>query len=136
MIMIESFTDLETWKAAHAFRVKVINQTLKFGKEHQYGLTSQLQRAAISIGSNIAEGFGRQGKQEKLQFYRISRGSLTEIQDQLILARDIRLIENAAFKVLAEESIIVHKLLNGLIRSTSKLAPSSQILDSAKGRSR
>lgn len=133
--MIKSFTDLDTWKAAHSFRVDVINQTLKFGKEHQYGLTSQLQRAAISVGSNIAEGFGRQGKQEKLQFYRISRGSLTEVQDQFILARDIKLIGDDVFSKLAKESVDVHKLLNGLIRSTMKLAPKSKILDSAKEQS-
>jgi len=114
---IISFTDLEAWQATHEYRVAVLKLSATFPSQHKFGLTSQLQRSVISIGSNIAEGFGRQGRQEKLQFYRIARGSLVESQDQLIVARDIGLISQGQFQDLANQSIRAHKLINGLLRS-------------------
>ena len=114
---IHSFTDLETWKQAHKLVLNVYQTTKSFPKEERFGLTDQMRRAAVSITSNIAEGFSRQGKKEKLQFYFISRGSLTELQNQLLIAKDIKYLQNKSFRKIAEQTIKVHKLINGLIRS-------------------
>ncbi|KKR76512.1 MAG: hypothetical protein UU21_C0008G0019 [Candidatus Levybacteria bacterium GW2011_GWA2_40_8] len=87
---IQSFTDLEVWKQAHKLVIEIYRVTKKFPKEERYSLVDQMRRAAISITSNIAEGFSRQGKKEKLQFYFMARGSLTELQNQLLVARNRR----------------------------------------------
>lgn len=123
---VVKFTDLEAWRAAHGFRIAVLKLAATFPTEHRFGLASQMQRAAISIGSNIAEGFGRQGRQEKIQFYRIARGSLTEVQDQLIVARDINLLNSSQFQELGEQSSKAHQLLNGLIRSVRSRTTKSE----------
>ena len=77
-------------------------------------------RCAISITSNIAEGFSRKGTKEKIQFYHMSLGSLTELQNQLLIARDIRYLPRNEFTKLANQTIEVSKLINGLIRSLKK----------------
>jgi four helix bundle protein len=84
---------------------------------------SQLRRALISITSNIAEGFGRRSLKEKVQFYYIAAGSLTEVQNQLLIAKDLGYITTEEFKEAANLSVEVAKLLNGLI-SKSKLSSS------------
>jgi four helix bundle protein len=84
-------------------------------------LTSQIRRAAVSITSNISEGFNREGLKEKIQFYSISRGSLAEVQNQLLIARDIGFLSEELFLKAADESVIVSKLINGLIKSLKKL---------------
>jgi four helix bundle protein len=78
-------------------------------------------RAAISITSNIAEGFTRKGKKEKKQFYYTAKASLTELQNQLLIARDINYIKEKDFKKLAEQTVVVIKLLSGLIKGVNKL---------------
>ena len=83
-----------------------------------------MQRAAVSITSNIAEGFSRKTNKEKYQFYSISQGSLTELQNQLLIARDLHYLRKDVFNLLANQTISVSKLLNGLKRSLSKLTTS------------
>lgn len=115
---IKSFTDLHTWQEAHSL-VLIVYKTTKenFPKEERYSLTDQVRRCAVSISSNIAEGFSRQGKKEKTRFYFIAKGSLTELQNQLLIARDVGYITNKSFETTAKQTIKVHRLLNGLIRS-------------------
>jgi four helix bundle protein len=91
--------------------------TKTFPKEETYSLIDQMRRCAVSITSNIAEGFSRQSKKEKVQFYYMTRGSLTELQNQLLIARDIDYLSKDKFGEIAEQTILVHKLLNGLINS-------------------
>lgn len=76
-----------------------------------------MRRCVISITSNIAEGFSRSGKKEKIQFYYTALGSLTELQNQLLIARDLSYIDSELFKEIAEQTVLVQKLLNGLIKS-------------------
>ena len=121
MEKIKSFTDLVAWKESHKLVLMVYNITGKFPDKEIYGLTSQIRRSAVSISSNIAEGFSRNSPKDKLQFYYIAQGSLTEIQDQLLIARDINYIGKAIFAELAEQSIVVNKLINGLIKSAKSL---------------
>lgn len=114
---LTSFTDLNAWKIGHELVLAVYEITKSFPKEEIFSLTSQMRRCAVSITSNIAEGFGRQHAKEKSQFYIISRGSITELQNQLIIAKDIKFLDVNTFESLFEQSITAHKLINGLIRS-------------------
>lgn len=116
MSTIKSFTDLDAWKKAHKLRMDILRLLLAFPNSYRYGLSAQLQRSSISIASNIAEGFGRAGNKEKLNFFNFAKGSLTEVQDQLIVCADLGLITKKDFLQLSEQSIEVHKLINGLMR--------------------
>lgn len=113
---IKSFTDLNAWKEGHKLVIKIYLITKCFPKEELFSLTNQLKRAAVSITSNIAEGFSRQSFKEKAQFYSIARGSVTEIQNQLLIARDVKYIDCEKFNEAAEQTVITHKLINGLIK--------------------
>lgn len=118
---IKSFTDLNAWKEAHKLVLLIYKITKQFPKEEQFGLTNQLRRAVVSITSNIAEGFSRSSYKEKVQFYSMALGSLSEVQSQLLIARDISYIEKNHFNSIAEQSIIVNKLLNGLIKKSKTI---------------
>lgn len=114
--MITSFTQLNTWKEGHKLVLYIYRAVRKFPHEEIYVLTSQMLRAVISITLNVAEGFTRKGKQEKTRFYYIAKASLTELQNQLIIARDVGYIKKKEFEEIAEQTVIVRKLLIGLIR--------------------
>jgi four helix bundle protein len=85
----KSFRDLEVFRKAHAWVLGVYRLTSQFPKEELFGLTSQLRRAAVSIPANIAEGFVKRGKADKLRFYNIAQGSLEECRYYLILSQDL-----------------------------------------------
>lgn len=123
---IKDFTDLETWRKSHELVLTIYKITEKFPKSEAFGLVSQIQRAAVSITSNIAEGFGRQTIKEKVQFYYQAQGSLTEVKNQLIISKDLDYISNQEFDRIMDTLIISHKLLQGLLRKTkSFLNPKS-----------
>jgi four helix bundle protein len=117
---IRSFTDLQAWQEGHKLVMKIYQVTQKFPKEEQFGLTSQLRRSAVSITSNIAEGFGRNSYNERAHFFVIARGSLMEIQNQLLIAKDIRYLKNEIFQDVSKDAINTIKLLNGLINKTKE----------------
>jgi four helix bundle protein len=119
MQKIRSFTDLETWREGHTLVIAIYEATQDFPVAEQFGLTNQVRRAVVSITSNIAEGFSRTTCKEKVHFYRIALGSLTEVQNQLLIARDVFYLEQKAFAELSQKTITVSKLLNGLIKATS-----------------
>lgn len=114
---IHSFTDLIAWKAGHQLVLKIYVLTENFAKKEQYSLTDQMRRAAVSITSNLAEGFSRRSQKDKTQFYFIALGSTTELQNQLLISRDLHYIDNNTFQEVANQSIEVHKLINGLIKA-------------------
>ncbi len=118
-IKVVSFTDLDTWKEGHRLVVNIFRLTKAYPINIQ-SLASQMQGSAISITSNIAEGFGRQSVADKRHFYIIARGSTTELQNQILISRDIQLCSDKIFQDLADQSIIVHKLITGLIKSIEK----------------
>src|SRR3989338_3458191 len=122
---IRSFTDLNTWKEGHKLVLMIYVATKKFPKEEIFGLVIQIRRAAISFTSNIAEGFSRNSYKEKLQFYSIALGSLSEVQNQLLIARDIGYITNEEFMKLAEQTIKVSKITNGLIKKSKTIIHNS-----------
>ncbi len=117
---ISSFTDLDAWKYGHKLVLEIYKITNDFPSEEKFGLVNQLRRAAVSITSNLAEGFSRQSYKEKIQFYSISQGSTTEVQNQLLISKDLNYIDSEIFSRLAEQSVTIHKLINGLIKSSRK----------------
>lgn len=116
---IRSFSDLLAWREGHKLVLLVYNSLKDFPSNEKFGLVSQIGRAVVSITSNIAEGFSRSSKKEKIQFYRMALGSLTELQNQLVIARDLGYFNIENFNKLAEQSMIVSKLINGLIKSAN-----------------
>src|SRR3989344_2407800 len=115
---IKSFTDLEAWKEGHKLVLLIYKITVNFPKDEMYGLISQMRRSAISITSNIAEGFSRHSFKEKVQFYSIAQGSLTELQNQLLIAKDVGFLDKNTFSIIAEQSIKVSKITNGLVKKS------------------
>lgn len=122
---IVTFTDLDAWKEGHALVLLVYQVTKRFPREELFGLVSQLRRCAVSITSNLAEGFSRQSYKEKLQFYSVALGSVTELQNQLFVARDVSYISSARFEELFAQSVKVHKIINGLIRRSKTIIHNS-----------
>ena len=114
---IKHFTDLHAWQEAHLLAIMVYTVTRTFPREELFGIVNQMRRAAVSITSNIAEGFCRGSVREKIQFYSTALGSLSELQSQSFLSRDVEFLEPERFAPLETQSILVSKLINGLIKS-------------------
>jgi len=117
---IKSFTDLYAWQEGHKLVLIIYSLTDKFPKKEIFGLSNQIRRAAVSITSNIAEGFSRSTNKDKAQFYSVALGSLTEVQNQLIIARDVSCVSKTEFLKVAEKTIAAAKLINGLKRIKNK----------------
>lgn len=110
------FTDLNAWKEAHKLALMIYQITKNFPAEERFCLVPQLRRAVVSITSNIAEGFCRRGKNDKINFYNIAISSLTETQNQIILSRDLGYINENEFSKIWNQTIIVQKLVFGIIK--------------------
>ncbi|MEK7502282.1 MAG: four helix bundle protein [Patescibacteria group bacterium] len=121
---ISKFTDLEVWKEAHKLTLLVYKITTSFPKAELYGLISQLRRAAVSVESCIAEGFSRYHYKDRLRFYYDSRGSISEVQTQFLIAKDLKFVSKEEFDALWNQTEKVAIILSGLIKSTEKLANS------------
>ena len=117
MKKINNFYDLDAWQVAHSLTVEIYKITEEFPKEEQYGIVSQLRRAAGSITANIAEGFARYHFKDKIRFYHQARGSAAEVQNFLILAKDLGYINMEKCGQLGEKAKQSMKLINGLIRA-------------------
>jgi four helix bundle protein len=113
---MEDFKNLKVWTKAHELTLAVYRQTRVFPKEEIYGLTSQLRRAAASIGANIAEGCGRRSDGEMKRFLQIARGSASELEYHFLLARDLQLLDNAEFKNLEGKVLEVQRMLASLVQ--------------------
>ncbi len=113
---IKSFTDLIAWQEGHKLVLMIYKSTEGFPKKEVYSLVNQMTRCAISITSNIAEGFSRRSKKVKAQFYSTSKGSLTELQNQLLIAKDVGYLQKVEFNKIAEQTIKVSRLLTGLLK--------------------
>jgi four helix bundle protein len=122
---IRSFTDLNAWKEGHKLVLEVYKITQKFPREEQFGLINQLRRAVVSFTSNIAEGFSRNSYKEKMQFYSMALGSLTEVQNQLLVARDVGYLSEEEFDKIAETAVIISKITNGLIKKSKSIIHTS-----------
>jgi four helix bundle protein len=118
---IVSFTDLDVWKEGHKLVIMVYKNTGQFPNSETYSLVDQMRRAATSVTANIAEGFGRQTYKEKLQFYYMSQGSLTELKNFLLIARDLDYLKQMDFDTLAKQANLTHKILQGFLQKTKSL---------------
>jgi len=114
---IKTFEDLETWQIAHGLVLEIYKITKKYPKDELYGIVSQLRRAALSITSNIAEGFSRYHYNDKIRFYHCARGSASEVRNCLRLSKDLEYIAEEECKSLSDGMEKVLKMINGLIRS-------------------
>ncbi|RZJ77729.1 MAG: four helix bundle protein [Flavobacterium sp.] len=108
---------LDVWKKAHQLTLAVYELTKSFPPNEQFALTSQLRRSASSVPANIIEGQSRQYKKEFIQFLYISRGSLSETEYHLYLAKDLKYITEAQYQAVSPEIISVKMMLNKLISS-------------------
>jgi four helix bundle protein len=113
----ESFRDLKVWHRAVELSVAVYQFTEKFPKSEMFGLSNQLRRASVSVASNIAEGYGRGTKRDYLNFLAIARGSNSEVQTQLVIARKLSLGLEADLNIAEGLTIEVGKMLTSLMRS-------------------
>ena len=95
---MKDFRNLKVWEKAHQLALALYPITASFPRQEAYGLASQIRRAASSIPSNIAEGCGREGDPELARFCIIARGSATELEYQLLLARDLKLIQTRGLR--------------------------------------
>ena len=112
-----SYKDLIVWQKSFKLVKSVYNLTRKFPREERYGITSQVCRAAISIPSNIAEGYCRKHKQEYIQFLRIAFSSGAELETQLMLSKDLKFAPENEIDKVYNELTEVMKMLNKLISS-------------------
>ena len=119
---VRSFTGLIAWQEAHKLVLRIYQVTKKFPLDERSGLISQLRRAAVSISSNIAEGFGRNSRREKQRFYEISQCSLTEVQNELLISKDVGYMTATDFQEIAKHTIVIHKLIAGLKKSAFSAA--------------
>ncbi len=109
--MTASFKELKVWQKAHEFVLKVYKTTKIFPEWERFALSSQFQRAAVSVPANIAEGYRKIGKADKLKFLNIAQGSLEECRYYILLAKDLEYINAHTYEALEEEAETVSKLL-------------------------
>ncbi|MCG2701400.1 MAG: four helix bundle protein [Candidatus Falkowbacteria bacterium] len=117
---IKHFVHLNAWQKNHQLVLKIYRLTKKFPKDELYGMVSQTRRAVSSITANIAEGFGRFHYNDKIRFYTIARGSSAEVQNFLIIAKDLSYITEDEFNEIKVISFEGYKLICGLMQSTAK----------------
>ncbi|KAA1258181.1 hypothetical protein LF1_06970 [Rubripirellula obstinata] len=115
--MVRSYRELEVWQKGMDLVVAIYAATKKFPADERFGLCSQLQRAAVSVPSNIAEGQSRTSTKEFVHHLSIARGSLAEIETQIEIAVRLGYIPNPDDEQLAAEAATVGRMLSGLIRS-------------------
>ncbi len=115
-VVMKDFRQLKVWEKAHLLALAVYPITARFPREETYGLTAQIRRAASSIPSNIAEGCGRDGDAELARFCIIDRGSATELEYQLLLARDLTLLHPDDYEQLSQQTIQIKRMLTVLVQ--------------------
>jgi four helix bundle protein len=108
---------LQVWQKAIALCEAIYQATHRFPDDERFGLTTQMRRAAVSIPSNLAEGYGRGTRRDYRQFVRIARGSAFEVETQIIVAQRLGFLTDDAANVLVSQVREVLRMLNGLIRS-------------------
>ena len=120
MSEIQSYKELDVWKQSRLLVKCVYQLTKGFSKDEQFGLVSQMRRAAVSIPSNIAEGCGRNHFKDSIQFFFVARGSLYELETQLILSSDLNFLPASDFDEISNQITRCKKLLNGFINYYQK----------------
>ena len=117
---IQRYTDLKVWQAAMDLTDAIYSASDTFPKHEAFGLTSQIRRAAVSIPSNIAEGWGRGQTGEYLQFLRYSRGSLYEVETQIRIAERRGYVPSDTVRDILGATTQISKMLSGLMKSLKR----------------
>ena len=115
--MLKNYKDLKVWKKSYKLSLEIYRMTAKFPTEEKYGLTSQIRRSVVSIPSNIAEGYGRKTTLDYVRMLYISYGSVCELETQILLAGDLKLIEKGDLDTLKENIAEIERMLKALIKS-------------------
>ncbi|MCX5680939.1 MAG: four helix bundle protein [Candidatus Omnitrophica bacterium] len=112
---LKTYKDLIAWQKAYSLCFKIYEMTKSFPVSEQYGLTSQIKRSALSIPSNIAEGYTRHGTQDYIRFLYIAYASLAELETQLLLAKDLKYFSPNVFDEVISLQMEVQRIMHGLI---------------------
>ena len=120
--MVKSYRDLKVWQRAIEMTLAIYRVTTGFPKEEMYGLTSQLRRAAASVGANIAEGCGRRSDGEMKRFLQIARGSANEVEYHLLLARDLHFLPTDEFNDLEVKILEIQRMLASFVQRLTSSA--------------
>ena len=115
--MLKSFKDLKVWQKSYKLCLKAYRLTAAFPNDERYGLTSQIRRSAVSIPSNIAEGYGRKTTADYTRMLYIAYGSICELETQILLAGDLEFIEKEDLETSLERINEVERMLKALIKT-------------------
>jgi four helix bundle protein len=114
--IVQDFRNLKVWEKAHALTLDIYKASKSFPREEMYGMTSQMRRASVSIGANIAEGACRRGDVDFARFLQIAVGSASELEYHLLLARDLELMKASDYQRLSDEAVEVKRMLAALMQ--------------------
>jgi four helix bundle protein len=113
---VRDFRKQKVWEKSHSLTLEIYKVTESFPREELYGLTSQMRRACASIPANIAEGSGKDGDADFARFLQISRGSASELEYHLLLARDLGFLGNEDYQQLSKETNELKQMLSNFIK--------------------
>jgi len=114
---MRNFKELRVWDEAHKLTLQLYQDTEDFPRKEMFGLTSQIRRAAASIGANLAEGCGRQSEGEFSRFIQIAMGSASELEYHLLLSRDLEFLTKSAYERAQTQLTRVRKMLSSLLQT-------------------
>jgi four helix bundle protein len=117
---MRNYRDLQVWKKAHDLTLELYRVSQRFPREEMYGITGQLRRAAVSIGANLAEGYGRRTSNELARFVRVAMGSASELDYHILLCRDIGLMSSDDFSISTAKLTEVRKMLTSFLQSVEE----------------
>jgi four helix bundle protein len=117
--MLKSYKDLKVWQKSYNLCLDIYRTTKEFPKEELYGLSSQIRRSAVSIPSNVAEGYGRKTTADYMRSLYIAYGSNCELETQILLAGDLKYVEKGKLNKLKNDVAEVERMLMALIKSLS-----------------
>ncbi|MDA8137859.1 MAG: four helix bundle protein [Desulfobacteraceae bacterium] len=118
--MPKTYRDLIVWQKAVQFVTEIYSVLKSFPKEELFGLTAQIKRSAISIPSNIAEGYGRKSTKDYLRFLQIAMGSIFEIQTQLEISKNLQFLPEKSFAEFYDKSREIERMLSSMISKIDK----------------
>jgi four helix bundle protein len=118
--MLKNFKELKVWQKSYHLCLKLYKVTKSFPKEEIYGLTSQMRRSAVSVPSNIAEGYGRKTIPDYVRSLYVAYGSNCELETQVLLSGDLQYIKTESLKDIISEIGEVERMLHSLIKSLNK----------------
>jgi four helix bundle protein len=115
--MLKNYKELKVWQRSYGLCLEVYGVTAKFPKDERYGLTSQIRRSAVSVPSNIAEGYGRKTTADYIRMLYISYGSVCELETQILLAGDLNFIDKGELSKIKNTITEIERMLKALIKS-------------------